>query len=95
MLRVANEDIFEADIEGAVGVRSEGMPRFAYDVFGFGVIVAYRVLDLKKHTLLAPCHCLLSINVYRNGKAVLLHTCIFNICPSPLLPLVVVVTTTN
>ena len=34
------EDILEADVEGAVGVRGEGVACFAGDVFGFCVVVS-------------------------------------------------------
>ena len=40
------EDVFEADVEGAVRVRCEGVPAFARDVTGARVVVAYCVFDL-------------------------------------------------
>jgi len=39
-------DVLEADVEGAVGVRGEGVSGFAGDVARAGIVVAYRVFDL-------------------------------------------------
>lgn len=40
-------DILEAYIEGGIGVRSEGIAIWSYDVFGLAVFVSNRVLDLS------------------------------------------------
>lgn len=40
------EDVLEADVEGAVGVRGKCVARFAGDVARAGVVVAYGVFDL-------------------------------------------------
>lgn len=44
---VAGEDILEADVESAVGVRCEGVACFACDVARAGVVVSYSVFDLE------------------------------------------------
>lgn len=40
------QDVLEADVEGAVGVRGKGVAGFAGDVARAGVVVAYGVFDL-------------------------------------------------
>jgi hypothetical protein len=42
----ACDDVLEADIEGCIGMRSEGVSILADDVFGLAVLIADRVLDL-------------------------------------------------
>lgn len=40
------QDVFEADVEGGVGVGGEGVAGFAGNVAGAGVVVSYCVFDL-------------------------------------------------
>lgn len=91
------DHVLEADVEGAVCVRGEGVSVFADYVLGFAVFVSHCVFNLTKRKLCVsewfyapPGHPLLF--VYVNG---LLLTCMFNCCPSPRIPSTIAVTTTN
>jgi hypothetical protein len=44
---VTVQDILEAYVESGVGVGGKSISIFAYDIFGFAIIITHRIADLS------------------------------------------------
>ena len=78
--------IFEADVEGGVGVGGKCHSRLADDVFWSSIFIARRVFDLIRSHRQLEC-----FETLQSRK----RTCMLTICPSPLDPSTIAVTSTK
>lgn len=90
---MSDQLVLEADIESRVGVRSECHPSLASEISWLAVFVTHSIADLRRdNTNQQPR---LHFQVVACGGDRHALTCIFTICPSPLLPDTIAVTSTR
>lgn len=90
---MSDQLVLKADIESRVGVRSECHPSLASEISWLSVFVTHGIADLKRDSSNQqplPHHRVITWGGDQHAL-----TCMFTICPSPLLPDTIAVTSTR